>query len=137
MANHMGFGTIGLTSTDPTAPPWIELNFETVISNGLFQNAWDNFHALLDTAALRAVGARSAEDQPLESILRERMSSGAHGAGGCAIGAVVSPELQVYDTESLFVIDGSVFPSNVTNNPNLTCFVVGERGAEFVRESLR
>jgi choline dehydrogenase-like flavoprotein len=136
-ANHEGFGTIGLTSADPTAPPRIDLNFESVISDGLFQNAWDNFHALLDTPALRAVGARSAEDQPLESILRERMGSGAHGAGGCAIGAVVSPELQVHDTESLFVIDGSVFPSNVTNNPNLTCFVVGERGAGFVRDSLR
>ena len=46
------------------------------------------------------------------------------------MGAVVDEDLAVYGLEGLTVADASVFPAHVTNNPNLTCFMVGERAAE-------
>jgi len=50
--------------------------------------------------------------------------------GTCAMGKVVDEDLRVYGLDGLVVADASVFPSHVTNNPNLTCFMVGERAAE-------
>ena len=55
--------------------------------------------------------------------------SGHHGAGGCAIGAVVDPDLRVLGIDGLHVADASVFPAHVTNNPNVTVHMVGEVAA--------
>ena len=52
--------------------------------------------------------------------------------GTCAIGSVVDEELRVHGVEGLLVADASVFPAHVTNNPNLTCIMVGERAAGLI-----
>jgi choline dehydrogenase len=136
LATVDGEGSLQLTSTNPGAPPAIDLRLADVISGQGFQHAWETFHDFLDAPALRALGAESAEgSRSLEEILLRRMGTGAHGAGGCGIGRVVAPDLSVLGTEGLFVADASVFPMHVTNNPNVTCFMVGERAAEFVRNS--
>ncbi len=50
------------------------------------------------------------------------------------MGSVVGPDLGVYGVEGLTVADASIFPRHVTNNPNFTCFMVGERAAALLRE---
>ena len=45
---------------------------------------------------------------------------------------VVSPELRVHGVDGLMVADSSIFPDNVMNNTNLTCFVIGEIAADLV-----
>ena len=45
--------------------------------------------------------------------------------------------LRVHGVEGLHVADASVFPSNMTNNTNLTCFAVGERAAELIADDDR
>jgi choline dehydrogenase-like flavoprotein len=47
---------------------------------------------------------------------------------------VVDERLRVRGIEGLRVADASVFPVNVTNNTNLTCFMVGERAAALIDE---
>ena len=42
---------------------------------------------------------------------------------------MVDPELHVHGVEGLRVADASVFPAHVSNNPNLTCLMVGEAAA--------
>jgi choline dehydrogenase len=142
LATVGGSGSVTLPSADPAATPSIDLRFaETVHGHG-FDTAFANFEALLTTSCLRAAGATSTDvgvpDQRrhTDEIVLERMGSGGHGAGGCEIGRVVSPELAVLGTGGLHVADASVFPMHVTNNPNLTCFMIGERAAEFVAEAL-
>ena len=137
LATVDGEGSLRLTSIDPSTPPAIDLRLADVISGHGFQHAWETFHELLDAPAMRALGAESAEGgRSLDEILLRRMGTGAHGAGGCCIGSVVAPDLSVLGTEGLYIADASVFPMHVTNNPNITCFMVGERAAEFVRNSL-
>ena len=64
--------------------------------------------------------------------LRRGVLSGTHPVGGCGIGRVVGPELDLFGLERLTVADASVFPRHVSNNPNLTCHAVGERAAAIL-----
>ena len=45
---------------------------------------------------------------------------------------VVGPDLSVHGIEGLHVADASVFPDNLMNNINLTCYVIGEVVADRV-----
>ena len=73
-------------------------------------------------------------EQPLDDTLTERLATAYHPACSCAIGSVVDERLRVLGVEGLRVADASIFPSHVTNNPNLTCFMVGERAAALIDE---
>jgi choline dehydrogenase len=132
LATHEGpeGGSIKIASADPAAPPVIDHGFASVIDARLFEEAWNDWRELLQTKVFR--GAHAADpmgETPLDDRLMESLISGAHPAGGCPIGKVVSPDLDVLGTEGLFVADASVFPKHVTNNPNTTCFAIGEMAA--------
>jgi choline dehydrogenase len=127
-------GSISLHSTDPTHAPNIDHGYWPHVQTGAFASIWDDFTALMETDALRAADARDRnEGLAIEQRLLRGLSSGAHPAGGCAIGRVVSPDLDVLGTDGLYVADASVFPRHVTNNPNLTVHVVGEMAAAKLR----
>jgi choline dehydrogenase-like flavoprotein len=48
--------------------------------------------------------------------------------------AVVDQRFAVHGLDNLSVADASVMPDHVSANPNLTCFVIGERAAEWLGE---
>ena len=73
--------------------------------------------------------------RPLREILLERLGVGFHPASSCAIGQVVDERLNVLGVEGLMVADASVFPENIANNLNMSCYMVGERAAAFVAGS--
>jgi choline dehydrogenase len=123
-------GRVTLASPDPTASPDIDHAYADVIHNALFESVWRDYRRLLATDSLSAIEARERRpEMPLDERLRRWLMTGAHPAGGCAIGAVVDPDLRVYGIENLMVADASIFPMHVTNNPNITCHMVGERAA--------
>jgi choline dehydrogenase len=122
-------GSIRLASREPDVPPVIDHRFVDVIEHG-FETVYDDFRRLLATKAFREAGVRdSREGMPLPERVRNGIFTGTHPAGGCSIGSVVDPDLNVYGIDGLTVADASVFPLHVTNNPNLTCHVVGEVAA--------
>lgn len=127
-------GTICLDSADPAVPPAIDHGYEQVTRDGSFGRVWADFQRLLETEALRAIDARDAQgDLPFGDRLRAGVATGTHPAGGCGIGKVVDSNLEVYGVGGLTVADASVFPRHVTNNPNLTCHMVGEYAAALLR----
>jgi choline dehydrogenase len=126
-------GCVSLSSADPSAAPVIFHPYDRAIDRGDFREGWQALTRLLASAPLREGGIRLDEGgRSLETILRERLATAYHPAGGASIGSVVDERLAVFGYDCLFVADASVFPGHVTNNPNLTCFVVGERAARFV-----
>jgi choline dehydrogenase len=136
LASEDASGAVTLQSADPSAAPLIDHRYRDVIARGDFAEAFATFRELGGTAAFADRGAASPDaNRELEEILAERLGTAFHPVGTCAIGAVVDEELQVHGLESLFVADASVFPAHVTNNPNLTCMMVGERAAAIIAGS--
>jgi choline dehydrogenase len=123
-------GSIGLRSLAPDTAPIIDHGYGALIDGDAFSTLFHDFERLLATDVLRGVSARDAEaGTPLRERLLGGLRTGTHPAGSCAIGSVVDPELGVYGVEGLLVADASVFPRHVSNNPNTTCHLVGERAA--------
>jgi choline dehydrogenase len=129
-------GSIRLRSADPTEPPEIDHGYLGAIDNRLFDNARSDFEQLLTTNALAGV-RETLHDTPFREQLLGGVTTSMHPAGGCEIGRVVDSELNVYGLDGLTVADASVFPLHVSNNPNLTVHVVGERAAASVARSNR
>lgn len=127
-------GSIRLRSLDPGDPPTIDHGYLGAVQSGAFDRLVADVGRLLETDALRAIGATDVDaGMPLIERLRAAVATGTHPAGGCGIGAVVGPDLEVLGMAGLTVADASVFPRHVSNNPNLTCHMVGERAAALVR----
>jgi len=128
-------GFIRLRSANPATAPEIFHGYEAHLDAGGFDHAMEDWRRLLETESFRAAGARDVRGH-LEprTAARHALGTSAHPAGGCAIGRVVGPDLAVYGVEGLTVADASIFPRHVTNNPNFTCFMVGERAAALLRD---
>lgn len=126
-------GTVRLTSRDPHVAPAIDHGYLGAIEDGLFQRAWEDLQRLLATDALAAAEAQDPDaGVPVRERLERGIATGTHPAGGCAIGQVVDADLEVYGVDRLAVADASVFPLHVSNNPNLTCHLIGERAAAII-----
>ena len=62
-----------------------------------------------------------------------------HPVGTCRMGpvsdpmAVVDAKLRVHGAQNLCIADASVFYDHISRNPLLTCLVIGERLAEWLK----
>jgi choline dehydrogenase len=72
---------------------------------------------------------------------RSTYTSYFHGVGTCKMGptsdpmAVVDQHLLVHGMENLWIGDASIMPTVAHANTNLTSMMIGERAADFIRES--
>ena len=62
-----------------------------------------------------------------------------HPLGTCRMGAnpknsVIDSNCKLHDMENLFVVDGSIFPSSLGVNPQVTIMAISHRTAEFIRK---
>ena len=48
--------------------------------------------------------------------------------------AVVDQHLRVHGMENLWIGDASIMPTVAHANTNLTCMMIGERAADFIKE---
>jgi choline dehydrogenase len=127
-------GRLRLASSDPGEAPLIDHGFRGLVESGGFDRVWEDLSRLVATDAMRGAHATdpTAHENPAARAFR-LLRTGTHPASGCEIGRVVDPGLQVLGVEGLTVADASVFPFHVSNNPNLTCHVVGEIAAASLR----
>jgi choline dehydrogenase len=71
---------------------------------------------------------------------RSAYTSYFHGVGTCKMGpvsdpmAVVDQHLRVHGMENLWIADASIMPTVAHANTNLTCMMIGERAADFIKE---
>lgn len=79
-------------------------------------------------------------DEYLECHIRTISMTIYHPVGTCKMGprwdkeAVVDPRLKVYGLEGLRVIDASIMPTIPSGNTNAPAIMVGEKGADLVKE---
>lgn len=142
-------GWVGLLSDDPTDEPDIHMNFmsdrrdmtrmmEAVRFCSEIVNS-KKVEGLIDGVLFPdAETIESAE--ALESFISENVTSGFHGACTCRMGpasdptAVVDQRLAVHGTENLYVADASIMPDITSCFTNLTCYMIGERLADWLRQ---
>jgi choline dehydrogenase len=74
------------------------------------------------------------------TFARSTYTSYFHGVGTCKMGpvsdptAVVDQHLRVHGIENLWIGDASIMPTVAHANTNLTCMMIGERTADFIKE---
>lgn len=77
-------------------------------------------------------------DEYWECALRHFTFTIYHPTGTCKMGvdedAVVDPRLRVHGIKSLRVIDASIMPEIISGNPNAPTIMIGEKGADMVKE---
>ena len=143
-------GEIILESADPTAPPFIRMNYFTdahdlkvmvaVLRRALEVMArWpanDKLGSLLVPPFL-AEKHGYQEGMPLDDALMEDLAlhfsiTVYHLTCTCRMGSVVDPQLRVNGVGKLRVADASVMPNIVSGNTNAATIMIGEKAAEMI-----
>jgi len=149
-------GTIRLSSTNPFDQPIIDPNifsnpydFEAMIdglkksfkiaSNGLFSKLARLYSKPIPGCQMCSNGQTYDCDSYLRCYVRQ-MTSSFHVAGSVRMGSanhsssVVDERMRVINISGLRVIDGSVMPVIVNANTMAAIIMIGEKGAQFVRD---
>ncbi|XP_037032408.1 glucose dehydrogenase [FAD, quinone] isoform X1 [Bradysia coprophila] len=150
-------GRLSLKSTNPFHWPRMEPNFYTDRNDLTTLIEGIRLSLLLaETKSFKQLGARFhttpfpgcetrpfLSDEYLECCIRKYASSLQHQVGTCKMGpsndpdAVVNPQLQVHGIPNLRVVDGSIIPTIPAAHTNAAIFMIGEKGADMVKEFWR
>ena len=82
-----------------------------------------------------------ATDENLDKWMRKTVFNTTHASGTCKIGpasdpmAVVDQYLNIHGLENIKVADASVMPNVIRANTNCTTIMIGERAADWLRNS--
>ncbi|KAI0158033.1 hypothetical protein GGR52DRAFT_184633 [Hypoxylon sp. FL1284] len=144
-------GTVHVNSSDPLAPPAIDPNYNRVMAtiNGT-KVEWDMWFLakaaqfwetkIATTSPMRDIitSANPPFDLPFEqyyTIAKKRTGTSEHLTGGNPMltreeGGVVDPNLLVYGTSNVRVVDGSVFPYQPSAHPMGLTYAVAMRAGK-------
>jgi choline dehydrogenase len=143
-------GRLRLRSANPDVPPIIDLNYlddpEDLrrMADGV-RIAWRLMHDAHLGPMIKEFVNLTPEvvnsDSALETFIRDNCTTIFHPVGTAKMGpendpmAVVDQYCRVRGVEGLRVVDASVMPNIVRANTNLTCIVIGERVADWMRNA--
>lgn len=147
-------GWVRLRSKNPLHKPLIEPNYFAhredvrVLVEGIkiavnisTQPAMQRFGSRLHTIPFPACRHLPfASDEYWECSARQFTFTIYHPTGTCKMGpsydegAVVDSRLRVYGVNGLRVVDASIMPTIISGNPNAPTIMIGEKGADLVKE---
>ncbi|OCT50763.1 glucose-methanol-choline (GMC) oxidoreductase [Cladophialophora carrionii] len=140
-------GEVRLQSADPTEQPYINLNF---FSHDLDLIALREGVRMIDDIVMHGDGLkdiiegdypwpmpRHSDEAMIRQIL-ERSQTGFHPCGTLRLGksieqGVVDPQLRVYGTTGLRIIDASIFPIIPDCRIQNDVYMVAEKGADYIK----
>jgi choline dehydrogenase len=141
-------GRLLLASTDPRIPPVIQLNFAAEPQDlrrlvAGVRLAWQIAHQPEIARHTQRVALLSEEtvasDDALAAYVRATVSTQFHPCGTVGMGppgdamAVVDQHCRLRTVPNLRVVDASVMPTIPRANINLTCIMIGEHVADWMR----
>ena len=139
-------GTVRARTADPYEPPAIAPNYLSAPEDRAVVIACMRMiRRLFATPALARwsagetfPGADVQSDDEILEFARQRGTSGLHFVGTCRMGtdddAVVDPRLRVKGMTGLRVVDASVMPNCTVGNTNASVVMIGEKGADMIRQ---
>ena len=139
-------GRLLLRSSDPRESPAMNANYLAQVSDedGLLAGVkW--MRRIFQTEPLKSLvlqedspGEACQTDGELRDFLHRTASTFCHPSGTCKMGqdpmAVVDERLRVRGIESLRVIDASIMPALPSCGPAPAVFMIGEKGADLIKE---
>ncbi len=138
-------GRVRITSSDPKASPSILFNHlseeedvRTILEGmKIAKRIADAMPQELMVEEIEP-GPAGNSDEGLLDYIRTNGNTGFHYSGTARIGkddlAVVDPQLRVRGINNLRVIDASVMPTIPSGNINAAVLMIGEKGADLVKE---
>lgn len=139
-------GTVMIRTSNPLAAPEIDPNyFEREIDLQTMREGVKIGRKIFAQAAFEpfrgdeyAPGQGISTDDEIEDWIRQHVDSNYHLSGTCKMGtdalAVVDDRLRVHGVAGLRVVDASIMPTVVSGNTNAATIMIGERGADFVKQ---
>ena len=95
----------------------------------------DRLQTGLKEAAEMGLAPRSDTDDAIDEYITDAAFSFYHPSGTCMMGPVVDHQLRVQGLANVRVADTSVMPTLVTGNTNAPAIMIGERAADFIKNS--
>jgi len=148
-------GEIRLQSKDPLVPPLIDPRYlqNDADVETLFRGLKIMIDAALTTKPLQQYGAALAEnpmpgcdDKKLYSddywrcVATNRVFTLYHPVSTCRMGkspedSVVDKELRVHGIKGLRIVDASIFPDQISGNPNGAVIMLAEKAADLIKNT--
>ncbi|KAJ7872785.1 GMC oxidoreductase [Mycena olivaceomarginata] len=139
-------GSIHISSTNPHVQPnidphYYEQDFDLQVMVGVlkFLRKLGNTGGFKDLfAAETDPGAAVQTDEEIMDYIKNHGGPEYHTVGSAAMlprekGGVVSPELKVYGTSNIRVVDFSVLPLQISAHPMSTLYGIAEKAADIIR----
>jgi choline dehydrogenase len=136
-------GRVSLASAEPADLPLVESRMlEDPRDIEAMAKAMDFVRELTQDPSMGDFYSRQMlpeEGEDRARFARSTHDSYHHASGTCMMGpasnpmAVVDSTLRVHGIDNLYVADASIMPDVTHANTNLTCIMIGERVADFIR----
>jgi choline dehydrogenase len=140
-------GRLTITTTDPSVQPELQLNYLSDPADlARMAAGWRLGRELCRRRELEPmVGSLLIDDAVLDddgavaAVLHSQITTTYHPAGTAPMGtagdvrSVVDAQGRVHGIVGLRVVDASILPTSVRSNTNLTCVMVAERMASWMR----
>jgi len=142
-------GTIMAQSPDPLQYPAIRPNYLSAPSDlRVLISGIDQTRKIFAQPAMAPYtveetvpGPSIASEAQFAEFARNAGTNVFHPVGTCKMGtdpmAVVDPRLRVIGVSGLRVIDASIMPAVTTGNTNAPAIMIGEKGAQMIKEDAR
>ena len=139
-------GTLRLATPNPLDRPLLDPNYlsepedwDAAIMNIRHTMSLLGSKTLADLVSRKVAPAGFPyDDESIRAFIRETASTGFHPVGTCKMGqdelAVVDEKLRVRGVAGLRVIDASIMPNVVSGNTNAATIMIGEKGADLVKD---
>jgi len=143
-------GTVHINTVDPLAPPLIDPHYLEIDFDAQVVLAGTKFARRVaqtppfsdDVATIAEPGLNVTTDDQFLSFIRANLQPVYHPVGTAAmatqeLGGVVDPNLKVYGTHNLRVVDASIIPLLFPAHPTASIYAIAEKAAVLIKLAQR
>ncbi|KAF9467537.1 alcohol oxidase [Collybia nuda] len=139
-------GSVHINSADPHDLPDVNLSaLDNPVDLAILVDAVKFARKLISTDAFKPIVVRelvpslaAQTDSDIEEAVKSQVSTSFHPIGTAPMlpreeGGVVGPDLKVYGTYNIRIVDASIIPLQIGSHPMATVYAIGEKAADIIK----